>query len=87
MYLVHKFVRAHNFVHTGVHLSPVPRPRLAFRMVKQATESWAGPGDKAMFIYMSIFRYRGKILARGFLRQEEGGSHFSCIKLPRVGNF
>ena len=56
-------------------------------MVKQATESWAGPGDKAMFIYMSIFRYRGKIPARGFLRQEEGGSHFSCIKLPRVGNF
>ena len=44
-------------------------------MVKQATESWAGPGKEAMFISMSIFRYRGKIPVRGFLRREEGGSH------------
>ena len=77
MYLVHKFVCA-QFCTRAFILAPFPGPappRPAFRMVKQATESWAGPGKEAMFISMSIFRYRGKIPVHDFLRREEGGSH------------
>lgn len=75
MYLVHKFARAQFCTCVFILARSQAPPRPAFRMVKQATESWAGSGKEAMFISMSIFRYRGKIPVRDFLRREEGGSH------------